>query len=267
MPDLRPLPPVPADPGARGIGHFVRRNPVLVILFVLALVAAGAVGLFIASNVYPPTTHLTVDLYTVDRAEAGDGFAVLLRRVTHRPASGIAVRRGGAVIFEWPELVQIDGLVRNDSGRYLAAFHRGEALLTSPKGRTAGEQIISNGNQCKAEGWPKDALDIAPGGERRFSIFLKVDRDTGARWVRDSVKDRILPGLKLGEFAFSDGPCGNLDEAMLPASGISVEFGPSALDRPEIRDFYPFGQSPVPEKRPTWPLWVFEPPDLKQSVR
>lgn len=268
MPDLQLLPPIPADPAARGFGHFVRRNPILVVLVVAGLVAAGGVGWFIANSIFPPTTHLTVILYTADQTAPGDGFTVSLQRVTHRPASGIAVRRGDPVILEWPELIQIDGLVRNDSNRHLAAFHKGEALLLSPDDRVARDQIISNGNQCESGRWPKNALDIGPGAERRFSIFLEVNRDSGAEWVLDSVKDRMFPRLTLGDFAFSDEPCGDLALAALPAGGERIEIGPTSLAEPEVQDFYPFGgQGPVPTKRATWKLWVFEPLEMKEWVR
>lgn len=268
MPELRPLPPVLADPGARGVGHFIKRNPILAVLVVAGLVAAGAVGWFISSNLYPPTTHMTAFLYAADQTAAGDGFTVSLLRVTHRPASGIAVRRGDPVVFEWPELIQIDGIVRNDSSRHLAAFYEGGALLSSPDDRVARDQIVSNGNQCATSGWPKNALDIDPGDDRRFSIFLVVDRESGAEWVRDSVKDRVLPRLELGEFAFLGGPCGDLARATLPAGGERVELGPASLSGPEIQDLYPFGgQGPVPTDRAIWKLWVFEPVDLKRSVR
>lgn len=115
MPEFRPLSPVPANPDARGIRHFVRRYPVLVVLLVCIFVSVIVTGWFFSTKIFPTKTHITVLLYRLDESASGDRLTVSLKRITYWYRSRIAMRRGGDPVpakrekwemwvFEPPEL-------------------------------------------------------------------------------------------------------------------------------------------------------------------
>lgn len=254
------VPPVRADPRARGPFHLVRRHPVITLL--LALSAAGVAVLIVRRiPVFSlGDTFVVVTAYEVAGGGMDAAAVVTIERVTRHPATRVRLEGSGASRFmNRIEYVQIDGLISLAPGADVFLALAGDAVFTDDEGRTLARPIRTKGNSCRGAGWPRQALQVTE-ATGRFTVRVPVSDNPVGRFVREAIQKRRLPGYTIGLlYPSTTGTCAPLD-GEAAASAYHLEVAPSQLGRTTRENFYPAGELRFadrgPGRRPYWREWV-----------